>query len=158
MKRKQGFLLIGFMLFSIFSALSTVAAKSMVITYTDLNYHYAMAFIGKVNDFSTKPASKDLTETDLFSKIVIELSIESIYGGFEWLPLNPLITDNNNHVFQDYKVVVEPPAGERSITVKYIVTPTYRDSKWFSFYEEGVSQDGKKAYRVFLRNIPVVGN
>jgi hypothetical protein len=87
--------------------------------------------------------------------IFIEVMIESIYGGFEWLPMNPVITDSSNRLFRDYKVIIEPQAANSAITIKYLIAGVPKDVEGLTFFEEGLSQDGKKAYRLFLRNVPL---
>jgi hypothetical protein len=142
----------------VFSSCQTWAVHSItsVTKNNDLNYRYNINYAGIINDFSSdvqvdKKTFQGVTQS---RKILIEISIESIYDGFEWLPLNPLITDELNYIYSDYKVIAEPPAGNHNINIKYLINIPARKAKYLTFYEEGSSDDGKKAYRMTLKNIP----
>ena len=127
----------------------------------DNNYCYIINFIGHVNVFFDNPVNSNEASASnerkekFVSKIVIELTIGSLYGGIDWLPMNPLITDDSNRLYPDYKVIIEPQSGNSKITMKYLVTPLRENVKSLTFFEEGESQDGKKAFRVLIKNIPL---
>lgn len=151
------------MMAMIFAGLVRGAGKEFMMKTGDLNYRYQVNFSGRVIDFTdpalnldeSKTTPKKGTERKIPRKVLIELMIESIYGGFEWLPINPVISDGANHIYSNYKVIVAPQSGDSSISVKYLISGVAPETNSLTFYEEGLSQDGKKAYRLSIRNIPV---
>ena len=132
-----------------------VAVNNSSFRCKDLNYHYSLSWLGMVSDYSSLVDQKDQTESVASKKILIEVSIESIYGGFEWLPLNPHISDNLGQVYHDYKVIVEPISGASNLSIKYLISPLGPNTKTISLYETGDSDDGKKSYRISLKNLPL---
>ena len=154
LKRWSYFLII-FIMFILSASNASMAPKNSILKSKDLNYRYTVAYAGIVADFY-EDALKGQTEIVAASKIFCELSIESIYGGVDWLPLNPFITDNANHIYHDYKVVVAPMIVNSTISIKYYINPIgQNDIKTISLFEEGISNDGKKSYRMILKNIPI---
>ena len=118
--------------------------KPAVLKNYDLNYRYTVKSIGTVVDFSEEPKKK----------ISLEIAIESIYGGFEWFPFNPVILDDQERLLNDYKVIVGVPAGN-VVTVKYLITPSYDNIHYLSIYEDGITENGKRSYKMSLRHIPL---
>ena len=138
------------------------AGKEYTVKAGDLNYRYQVNYCGWVIDFSDpalnlnvlKPAPKG-TERKIPRKVLIELMVESIKGGFDWLPMNPVIGDGAARIYPDYKVIIAPQSGNSMISIQYLISGVVPGTDSLAFYEDGVSPDGKKTYRLSLRNIPL---
>lgn len=138
------------------------AGKDYTVKANDLNYRYQVNYSGWVIDFTDpavnlnelKTAPKE-TEHKIPRKVLVELMIESIRGGFDWLPMNPVVSNGASQIYPDCKVVIAPQSGDSIISIKYLITGVTPGTDSLMFFEEGLSPDGKKAYRLYLKRIPL---
>jgi hypothetical protein len=121
---------------------------------SDQHYRYMINYIGIVYDFNTlNPAIKP---SELpFKRLLIEITVETTFGGFDWLPQNPLITDNLGHNYTEYQVIIAPFSANSSVRLKYLLTVPAADTKTISIYEVGQSPDGIRNYKMSFRELPI---